>query len=97
MLVASLPATAAAAAAVAEAIAAETGDALRVLFEYRGPQRSWARFCVASYSAGEQATFSQAAVAARLPESHWQVRLLVVVKAHGLTVCRVGYQYAMWR
>ena len=78
-----MPATAASAPAVWEAMAAATGVALRVPFEYRGPQSCWARVWVMSYSVGEHVTVSHAAVAARLSASHWQVRLFAVVKAQG--------------
>lgn len=81
---ASLPATAAVAAAVAEAMAEKTGVGLRVLLVYKGPQTCCARVWVVSYSVDEQLSLSQAAVAARLPESHWQVRFFEVVKAQGL-------------
>lgn len=56
----------------------------RVPLEYRGPQFCWARVWVVLYSAGKQLTLSQAAVAARLPASHRQVRFWPVVKAQAL-------------
>ncbi len=44
-----------------------------------------------SNSVGEQAAFSQAAVAERLAESQRQLKLFGVAK-HGLRVCLVGFR-----